>query len=78
MYATYVIYTYGYIHTMASKLKFCCHSNLNAVIHTDSYGYVRQAAIVTESNLVMEQQRSTYASVGNETSIRADQELTSW
>jgi hypothetical protein len=47
----------------------------NAAIHTDSYGYVRQAAKVTENNLVMKQQRSTYTAVGTETITRADVKL---
>jgi hypothetical protein len=48
---------------------------LIAAIHTDSCGYVRQAAILTENNLVMKQQRSTYTAVGTETSVRADEKL---
>jgi len=48
---------------------------LNAAIHTDSYGYVRQAEILTENNLVMKQQRSSYIAVGTEASVRADGKL---
>jgi hypothetical protein len=57
------------------KIEILSSFYLSAAIHTDSYGYVRQAAIVTENNLVMKQQKSTYTAVGTETSILADEKL---